>query len=104
MALATPDDGDTRQLARALYEQIVEPLETTLKDASRVVVSPDGALNLIPFGALVTPRNTFLVETPHEISYVTSGRPAISEDCSTTGVNSAPPLRRQCLPIRCSKG
>ena len=72
-ALATPEDGDTRQLARALYKQIVEPLETTLKDASRVVVSPDGALNLIPFGALVTPRNTFLVET-HTISYVTSGR------------------------------
>ena len=38
-----------------------------------MVVSPDGALNLIPFGALVTPRNTFLVET-HTISDVTSGR------------------------------
>ena len=90
-ALATPDDGDTRQLARALYKQIVEPVETTLKDASRVVVSPDGALNLIPFGALVTPRDTFLVET-HTISYVTSGRdlPGLLDNRRQQRVASAP--------------
>jgi CHAT domain-containing protein len=90
-ALATPDNGDARQLARALYKQIVEPMETPLQDANRVVVSPDGALNLIPFGALVTPRNRFLVET-HTISYVTSGRdlPGLLDNRRKQRVASAP--------------
>ena len=56
-----------------------------------MVVSPDGALNLIPFGALVTPRNTFLVET-HAISYVTSGRdlPGLLDNRRQQRVASAP--------------
>src|SRR4030095_11656131 len=42
-------------------------------DARRLLVSPDGNLNLVPFEALVDQRGRFLVEG-FPITYLTSGR------------------------------
>ena len=44
-----------------------------LAEPSQVIVSPDGALNLIPFAALVDAQGRYLVES-RTISYLTSGR------------------------------
>jgi len=72
-ALSAPADSGVEQVARALYDRLVRPIEASLADVSHVLVSPDGALNLIPFAALVDGRGQYLVER-RTISYVTSGR------------------------------
>jgi CHAT domain-containing protein len=73
-ALSNPGDrGEVGQAAHALYIALVRPIRTSIRDADRLLVSPDGALNLIPFAALVDEGDTYLVEK-HPISYLTSGR------------------------------
>ncbi|MBX7221501.1 MAG: CHAT domain-containing protein [Blastocatellia bacterium] len=58
---------------RALDELIMRPVRKQLGGIRRLFLSPDGALNLIPFDALVDEKNRFLVEG-YELSYLTSGR------------------------------
>jgi CHAT domain-containing protein len=54
-------------------EQVVAPLRTSLGDATRLLLSPDGDLNLVPFEALVDGQGRYLIEQ-YAISYLTSGR------------------------------
>jgi CHAT domain-containing protein len=72
-ALRDPKRGDVKPLARALDNQVMRPVRTLLGKTRRVLISPDGALNLVPFAALVDERNRYLVER-YEFSYLTSGR------------------------------
>ncbi|MBI4750639.1 MAG: tetratricopeptide repeat protein [Acidobacteria bacterium] len=60
-------------LGRKLEALIFEPLRKVLGPTRRVLLSPDGVLNLVPFDALVTEKGTYLVEG-YEFSYLTSGR------------------------------
>jgi CHAT domain-containing protein len=39
-------------LQRELYDALVGPIEDVIKDATRIVIVPDGALHQLPFGAL----------------------------------------------------
>ena len=72
-ALSEPSNQDVRPAARALYEALMAPLGEALRDVDRVIISADGALNLIPFSALMADDNKYLVEH-FSVSYVTSGR------------------------------
>ena len=47
-----------------LYAELLEPAGRAVDDAERVLISPDGALHLLPFGALVRRRDplTFAAE------------------------------------------
>lgn len=77
-ALRTPDvrfaDGGTawQAPARALYDRVMAPLRGLLGARTRVLIAPDGALNLVPFAALRDERET-LVDR-FALSYLTSGR------------------------------
>ncbi|MGK3984880.1 tetratricopeptide repeat protein [Sorangium sp. So ce136] len=71
-ALALPS-LDPRPPARALDERLMEPIRALLGGARSVLVSADGALNLVPFGALVDERDAYLVES-FTFTYLTSGR------------------------------
>ena len=51
----------------------MRPILPLLGDAQRLFISPDGALNLVPFAALQDPTGRYVVES-HEISYLTTGR------------------------------
>jgi CHAT domain-containing protein/Tfp pilus assembly protein PilF len=66
-----------RQRARALDEKLMRPVRSLLSerpgDPRRLLIAPDGSLNLIPFAALVDEQNRYLVER-YSISYLTSGR------------------------------
>jgi CHAT domain-containing protein/Tfp pilus assembly protein PilF len=72
-ALRDPARKDVQVHARAVYERIVRPLVSSIGDARRLLVSPDGELNLVPFEALVDGRSRYLIES-YSIAYLTSGR------------------------------
>ncbi len=72
-ALRNPQRTDVQRLARAVDDKVMTPLRPLLGVAKHLLISPDGALNLIPFIALVDEQNKYLVER-YSISYVTSGR------------------------------
>lgn len=50
---ASATSRSTRTAARALYRTLIEPAETEIAGAKRIVVSPDGPLARIPFEALL---------------------------------------------------
>ena len=56
-----------------LYGLLLRPFEAGLNSRPRLIVSPDGEINKVPFVALRTSANAYLIET-HTVSYVTSGR------------------------------
>jgi hypothetical protein len=72
-ALRDPSKKDFRKRARAVAEQVMAPLRAAIGDEQRLLVSPDGDLNLVPFDALIDARGRYLVER-YAITYLTSGR------------------------------
>jgi CHAT domain-containing protein/Tfp pilus assembly protein PilF len=72
-ALRNPNRRDVRRIARKLDESVMQPVRALLGDATHLLVSPDGALNLIPFEALVDEQSRCLVER-YSFTYLTSGR------------------------------
>jgi CHAT domain-containing protein len=72
-ALRNPN-RQVKRLARALDRKLMQPLRSILsRDTHRLLIAPDGQLNLIPFAALVDEQNRYLIER-YSISYLTSGR------------------------------
>jgi CHAT domain-containing protein len=65
--------ADVRQPARALYEKVMRPLLAITGNATQLLVSPDGALNLVPLEALIDGQGRYLIER-YSISYLSSGR------------------------------
>ena len=72
-ALRDPKRKDVEQIARAVDGKVMQPVRSLLGDATHLLVSPDGALNLIPFEALVDEQNRYLIER-YSFNYLTSGR------------------------------
>jgi CHAT domain-containing protein/Tfp pilus assembly protein PilF len=72
-ALRDPNRPDAKRLARALDRRLMEPVRSRLRRTTHLLLSPDGALNLIPFGALVDEHNRYLIES-YSFTYLTSGR------------------------------
>lgn len=72
-ALRDPKRKDVQALARVVGEKIMQPIKNLFGDVKHILISPDGALNLIPFEALVDEQGKFLVES-YSLSYLTSGR------------------------------
>jgi CHAT domain-containing protein len=64
---------DVKQLAREVDERVMRPVRALLGQTRRVFISPDGALNLVPFAALVDEYNRYLIQR-YNFSYLTSGR------------------------------
>jgi CHAT domain-containing protein len=72
-ALSNPNRTDVQRLARALDEKVMRPVRPLLGNARLILLSPDGALNLVPFGALVDEENRYLIER-FTFVYLTTGR------------------------------
>ena len=72
-ALASPKSINFKQTARAMDELVMRPVRKLLGGTRMLLLSPDGALNLVPFGALVDEDGRYLVEN-YTITYLTSGR------------------------------
>jgi CHAT domain-containing protein/Tfp pilus assembly protein PilF len=66
--------ADPKPHARALDRIVMEPLRRLLDDGvTRLLLSPDGQLNLVPFEALVDQQQRYLIER-YSVSYLTTGR------------------------------
>ncbi len=65
--------GDVLEHARRLDQATMARLRPLAGDAETILISPDGALNLVPFAALVDERGEYLVER-YRLSYLSSGR------------------------------
>ena len=88
-ALKDPSVKDLEGRARALDERVMRPVRKLLGDTRQVFLSPDGALNLAPFAALVDENGKYLVET-YSLAYVTSGRDLLR--LRERGESRQPPL------------
>lgn len=62
-----------RQASRALDAQLMQPIRPLLGNAEKLLISPDGQLNLIPFAALVDEQGRYLIER-YSLTFLTSGR------------------------------
>ena len=72
-ALRDPNNSEVRGRGRALDEKVMRPLRPFLNGATRVLISPDGGLNLVPFETLVDEHGRYLIER-YATTYVTTGR------------------------------
>jgi CHAT domain-containing protein/Tfp pilus assembly protein PilF len=72
-ALRSPQRRDVIRLARALDEKTMQPVRRLLGRARQVFLSPEGSLNLVPFGALVDEKGRWLIQR-YTFTYLTSGR------------------------------
>lgn len=52
--LATNRRADPSAAARELYQALIEPVAAAVDAAEQLLICPDGALHLLPFGALVS--------------------------------------------------
>ena len=74
--LSQPKTNFTKDItpaAQALDRLVMKPVRALVGNANHLLISPDGALNLIPFSALVDDRGKFLIER-YTLTYLTSGR------------------------------
>lgn len=86
---ARGDVATVKEAARVVDEQVMRPVRALLGATRRIFLSPDGALNLIPFAALVDERGKYLVED-YTLTYLTSGRDLLR--LGVTGESKQSPL------------
>jgi len=72
-ALRNPDSVDVKRLARAVDAKVMQPVRKLMGKQRKALLSPDGALNLIPIDVLVDEHNQYLIKR-YSFSYLTSGR------------------------------
>jgi len=72
-ALRDPTRPDVGKVARIVDQKVMQPIRALIGNASHLLVSPDGDLNLLPFAALKDEQGNYLVKR-YSFSYLTSGR------------------------------
>jgi len=87
-ALRDPRRGDVKARARTLDSLVMAPVRPAFGGLARLLISPDGALNLVPFEALVDEQDRYLIER-HAISYLTSGRDLLRMQVARASRSSA---------------
>jgi CHAT domain-containing protein len=85
-ALSDAHNEAVQKWARTLDKRIAEPLRGALGEAKQLLLSPDGALNLIPFEALMDERGRYLVQR-YSIHYLSAGRDLLRMQIPRTSKN-----------------
>jgi CHAT domain-containing protein len=68
-----------RQHLTDLYTHLWAPLAGSLSGVDKVIISPDGSLNLVPFAALIDHDGRFLVER-YLVAYVNTARELLAAE------------------------
>jgi CHAT domain-containing protein/tetratricopeptide (TPR) repeat protein len=71
-ALSRPG-SDAKPTGRALDELVMRPIRQIVGNVRHLLLAPDGALNVVPFAALVDEQGSYLIEN-WRISYLSTGR------------------------------
>ncbi|HEY5377267.1 MAG TPA: CHAT domain-containing tetratricopeptide repeat protein, partial [Polyangiaceae bacterium] len=71
-ALSHPG-SDAKRTGRALDELVMRPIRQLVGNVRQLLISPDGALDVVPFAAMVDEQGRYLIDDWH-ISYLSSGR------------------------------
>jgi CHAT domain-containing protein/tetratricopeptide (TPR) repeat protein len=75
--LPTTDDlGDYERINQGLYEKVWKPVENQLSQYRKILIAPDGGLNMISFAGLIDGEGKYLIER-FAIHYLSSGRDLI---------------------------
>lgn len=81
-----PETADAvERIVNRLYELTFAPLRQAIGEARQIYLSPDGALNLLPFEVLRDDSGRFLIED-FSFTYLTAGR-----DIARFGAKQGPP-------------
>ena len=72
-ALADPANKQVTVIGRALFDLTLAKIAPALGTSTEILIAPDGALNVVPFSALVDAKGEFLLKT-YNFTYLTSGR------------------------------
>jgi CHAT domain-containing protein/Tfp pilus assembly protein PilF len=73
VALSDPKRSDVKELARELDSKTMQPVRKLIGPNRWLLISPDGALNLVPLSSLVDENGQYLIEN-YFFTYLTSGR------------------------------
>ena len=75
-----------RAVGTRLRQHVWDPIAKELQDAVRVFIVPDGGLNLMPFAALPTGDNAYLLESGQVLHYLSAERDLLApENISSAG-------------------
>jgi CHAT domain-containing protein/Tfp pilus assembly protein PilF len=66
-----------KEVAQELFRKLIKPLQSSLSGINRLLLAPDGALNLVPFAALIDEHGDYVAQR-FELTYLTSGRDLLS--------------------------
>jgi tetratricopeptide (TPR) repeat protein len=83
-ALRSQQNANVKWLGRRVDALLMQPVRRLLGRTRRILISPDGALNLVPFAALVDERNRYLVSR-YTFTYLSSGRDLLRLQTRTPG-------------------
>lgn len=72
-AVSDPANKQVTDLGKALYKLTMAKLAPALGTSKEILIAPDGALNVVPFSALVDDAGDFLIKS-YTFTYLTSGR------------------------------
>lgn len=72
-SLKNAANADYKNKARSLDKLVMEPVRKLLGSKKTLILSPDGAMNVLPFASLIDENGKFLIEN-YSIDYLTSGR------------------------------
>jgi CHAT domain-containing protein/tetratricopeptide (TPR) repeat protein len=84
-------EAELRESFGQLAQQIWKPLASQIGDAKQLFLSPDGALWLVPWGAIPIDKDKFLIEKL-TINYLISGRDVVSAPQKSVSKVSAPAI------------
>jgi CHAT domain-containing protein len=76
--LGRMEEGDAKRALRTIHRELIEPTLPHLEGKKTLRLSPEGALNFIPFACLVDAQDRFLIED-FDIGYVSASRELIRE-------------------------
>lgn len=88
-ALQDPKSTNVKGLARQVERRVFLPVRALTGPIRQLFISPDGALNLMPFAALVDENGRYIVEN-YTLTYLSSGRDVLRWNVSAP--QSQPPV------------